>query len=320
MSLHDALQPAGPQAAHIAGLWWLVLAICTVVFVAILVALAWALWRAPRADAATPPEIAPPEATSRRFGRGIAAALGVCIVLLLFLLVASVATDRALASLPLANAVQIHLTAHRWWWEATYDDPKPERIFYTANELRVPVGRPVIVTLDSDDVIHSFWVPSLHGKKDLIPGRTSKITFRADRPGAYRGQCAEYCGLQHAHMGFEVIALPPADYEKWASAQREPAPEPADEKARRGRDLFLSGSCMLCHAVRGTTANGRKAPDLTHVASRTELAAGLLPNTPQALAEWIHDPQAIKPGVNMPAHLLAQADLDALVAYLETLK
>jgi cytochrome c oxidase subunit 2 len=177
-----------------------------------------------------------------------------------------------------------------------------------------------VLTLQADDVIHSFWVPSIDGKKDLIPGRTATLRFRVDQPGEYRGQCAEYCGLEHAYMAIDIVALPPAQFDAWRAAQLRPAPEPLDDVAKHGRDLFLSGSCMLCHAVRGTTANGRKAPDLTHVASRTEIAAGLLPNTPQALAEWIHDPQAIKPGVNMPAHLLAQADLDALVAYLETLK
>jgi len=317
---HDALQPAGPQAAHIASLWWLAVAICAVVFVAILAALAWALWRAPRAQASTPPEISPPPAAERRHARGVAIALGVCIVLLVVILVGSISTDRALASLPLQDAVHIDLTGHQWWWEATYDDPQPDRIFHTANELHVPVGRPVIVTLHSDDVIHSFWVPSLDGKKDLIPGRTAQIEFRADRPGDYRGQCAEYCGLQHAFMALDVIAMPPGEYAAWAEAQRRPAADPADPQARRGRDLFLSGTCMMCHAILGTTASARSAPDLTHVASRARIAAGRLANTPENLAAWIHDPQAIKPGANMPANLLAPDDLHAVVAYLETLR
>jgi len=252
--------------------------------------------------------------------RWVTAAVAVSSILLIGLLVASVATDRALAQLPLVDAVNIHVTAHQWWWEVTYDDAQPERMFTTANEIHVPVGRPVLVTLHSDDVIHSFWVPSLHGKKDLIPGRIATIRFRADQAGRYHGQCAEYCGLQHAFMAFEVVAVPPEQFETWAQAQRKPADEPTDAAAQRGRDLFLSGSCMLCHAIQGTTAGARKAPDLTHVASRARIAAGRLPNTPEDLARWIADPHKAKPGVNMPAHLLSNDDLQALVAYLGTLR
>jgi cytochrome c oxidase subunit 2 len=234
--------------------------------------------------------------------------------------VASIATDRALAGLALADSVPVRIVAHQWWWEITYDDASPQRVFATANELYVPVGRPVVATLESVDVIHSFWVPSLAGKKDLIPGRTATIEFRADVAGRYRGPCAEFCGWQHANMYLEVVAVPPAEFEAWAQAQRQPAPDPPDAKSRRGRELFLSGSCMMCHAIHGTTANARKAPDLTHVASRARLAAGRIPNTPSDLAAWIADPQRIKPGANMPAHPIPGEDLQALVAYLGTLK
>jgi cytochrome c oxidase subunit 2 len=216
--------------------------------------------------------------------------------------------------------VNLRITAHRWWWDVTYDDADPTRVFRTANEIHVPVGRPVIATLDSVDVIHSFWVPSLAGKKDLIPGRTSTLEFQADKPGRYHGMCAEFCGWQHANMAFDVVADPPAEFERWADTQREPAAEPTDEQAKRGRTLFMSGSCMMCHEVRGTTAGGRKAPDLTHVASRPRLAAGVVPNEPHDLAAWIIDPQKMKPGADMPSHYLPGADIDALVAYLETLK
>ena len=318
--MSDVLVPAGPQAAHIAALWWFTLALCAVVFVAIVIAVIWAVWRAPRADAATAPEIEPPPRREKNVARGIAAAVAVSAIGLFAILVASIATDRALAQLPRENGLPVHITAHQWWWEITYDDAEPARIFTTANELRIPVGRTIVARLDADDVIHSLWVPSLHGKKDLIPGRTSLIEFRADQPGRFRGQCAEFCGLQHAFMAIEVVAMAPADFEAWAQAQRKPAPEPADDTTRRGRDLFVSGSCMLCHAIAGTTANAHKAPDLTHVASRYKLAAGRLVNTPEDLAEWIEDPQRIKPGANMPAHPLAADDMKALVAYLETLK
>lgn len=316
---HSALLPAGPQAAHIADLWWLMFWACAAVFAAMMAALAWALWRAPRGNADTLPAI-PSAHAERRTARPVAIAAATSAVLLVGLLVADVLTDRALAHLPRGDAVNVRIAAHNWWWQITYDDAEPARIFTTANELRIPVGRPVIATLTSSDVIHSFWVPSLAGKKDLIPGRTSIIEFRADRPGEYRGQCAEFCGLQHANMALTVMAVPPAEYDAWSEAQRRPAPEPADPAARRGRELFLSGSCMLCHAIQGTPALARVAPDLTHMATRSRLAAGRLPNTPQDLARWIRDPQNLKPGVNMPAHPLRDDDLQALVAYLETLK
>ena len=317
---HDALVAAGPQAAHIADLWWLMVGVCAFVFVALLAALAWALWHAPKGDFRTPPNAAPAPAAEKKVGRGVIAAATLSATLLVGLLVASVMTDRALAELSRADALHIQVTAHDWWWAVSYDDPQPDRTFTTANELYIPVGRPVIVTLTSDDVIHSFWVPSLHGKKDLIPGRVATIQFRADQAGEYRGVCAEFCGLQHAFMAFDVVALPPAQFEAWAEAQRKPAVEAEDAAARRGRELFLSGSCMLCHAIAGTTANAHKAPDLTHFASRAHIGAGRVTNTPPNLAAWIVDPQLIKPGVNMPAHPLPAEDLGALVAYLETLK
>jgi cytochrome c oxidase subunit 2 len=319
-AVHDALAPAGPQAAHIAELWWILVAACVVVFVAVLAALGWAVWRAPRADAGTPPQVELVAHIERKAGRRVAWALAVSSVLLVALLVASIATDRAMAKLSLTDAVAVHITAHQWWWEVTYDDALPERVFATANEIYVPVGRPVVATLESVDVIHSFWVPSLAGKKDLIPGRTSTIEFRADAAGRYRGPCAEFCGWQHANMFLEVVAVPPADFEAWADAQRKPAADPSDAMAKRGRELFLTGSCMMCHAILGTTANARKAPDLTHVASRERLAAGRIANTPSELAAWIADPQRIKPGANMPAHPISGDDLQALVAYLGTLK
>ena len=319
-AVHDALAPAGPQAQHIADLWWLLVGVCTAVCVAVLAALSWAGWRAPRADAQTPPQLERAPDAERGTARRVAWALGISSLLLAGLLVASIATDRALARLPLAGAVPLRITAHQWWWEVTYDDAEPQRVFSTANEIYVPVGRPVVATLESVDVIHSFWVPSLAGKKDLIPGRTATIGFQADKPGRYRGPCAEFCGWQHANMFLEVVAVPPAEFEAWAGAQRQPAPDPADDTAKRGRELFMSGSCMMCHAIQGTPASARKAPDLTHVASRRRLAAGRIPNTPSDLAAWIADPQRIKPGANMPAHPLPGDDLQALVAYLETLK
>jgi cytochrome c oxidase subunit II len=317
---HDALAPAGAQAARIADLWWILAGVCAGVFVLVMIALAIAVWRAPRGRVESGGTIEDDPARDSRAARRVGFAVAVSALLLVALLAASVITDRALATLPLQDAVNVSITGHQWWWDIRYDDAEPSRAFSTANELYVPVGRPVVATLTADDVIHSFWVPSLDGKKDLIPGRTSTIRFQADQPGRYRGICAEFCGWQHAHMYFEVIAVPQDQYDAWAEAQRKPAAEPADDAAKRGRDLFLSGSCMMCHAIQGTTANAHHAPDLTHVASRTRLAAGTIDNTPENLAAWISDPQKIKPGVNMPANPIAHEDLQALVAYLQTLQ
>jgi cytochrome c oxidase subunit 2 len=316
----DALRSAGPQASHVVDLWRLMLFICTAVFSAILLAFLWALWRAPRAQADTPADLASLAAPELALRRSVVAAVAVSIVLLLVLVGASVATDRALARMALRDGLHIEVTAHQWWWEAHYDDHDVSQVFDTANELHVPVGKPVIVTLKSDDVIHSLWVPNLAGKKDLIPGRTSTLQFRADLPGTYRGQCAEFCGAQHAWMAFVVVAEPQGAYDAWAGAQRRSAAAPADARLARGRQIFMQGTCVMCHNVGGTEASARHAPDLTHVGSRSTLAAGTLPNTPQHLASWISNPQAHKPGVDMPATVLPPDELQALVAWLESLK
>jgi cytochrome c oxidase subunit II len=320
MPMNDALHAAGPQAAWIGQLWWFTLWLCVAVFVALMAALAWALWRA-RRPAGAMPQPAPPSAGAERLARRwVSAAVLLSSLLLMGLLAASVLTDQRLATLSLDGALQIRVTAHQWWWEVEYEDPRPDRVFRTANEIVIPVGRSVVITLLADDVIHSFWVPNLHGKKDMIPGRTATIQLRADRAGTYVGRCAEYCGLQHAFMAYDVVALPADRFAAWQEHQLTPAPEPAGAAARRGHELFLTGSCMLCHAVQGTSANGRRAPDLTHFASRASIGAGQIANTSQALAQWIEDPQKLKPGVNMPAHLLPREDLAALVEYLETLR
>jgi len=319
MSRSSALDVAGPQAAAIGQLWWLMLWLCVAVFVVLMAALAWGLWRS-RGGSTTQPVEPLKDRVERRAGLAVWTAVVLSALALTGLLVASVGADRAIASLPLANALDIRVTAHQWWWEVTYADPQPTRTFTTANEFVIPVGRPVVVTLQADDVIHSFWIPELHGKKDLIPGRVAKIELRADRAGTFTGRCAEYCGLQHAFMAFDVVAMPADRFEAWQAHQRSEAPEPQADDARRGHDLFMTGSCMMCHAIQGTSADGRRAPDLTHFASRAHIGAGRVANTPQALAAWIEDPGRIKPGANMPAHLLPPEDNAALVAYLETLR
>jgi cytochrome c oxidase subunit 2 len=316
----DMTRAAGPQAGHIADLWNLTVALCTVVFALILVAFVWALWRAPRGGADTPADVSGLSRIEHGPRRSVALATALSAALLLVLLVGSVVTDRALAHLTLRDAIHVELTGHQWWWSARYDDADASRVFDTANELHIPVGRPVIVTLKADDVIHSLWVPNLTGKKDLIPGRTATITLRADQPGTFRGQCAEFCGLQHAWMALLVTADTPAQYEAWAARQRQPAGTPADALAMRGQQVFLGSTCVMCHAIGGTEAGGRRGPDLTHLAGRRTIASGALPNDAQHLASWISNPQAHKPGSNMPAHAFSQDDLQALVAYLGSLK
>ena len=319
-ALHDVQAPGGVQAQSVYHLWLILLAVCTIVFVAVMVALALALRRAPRALRDTRPAVELLERSEPFVARVVQIGVVVSAVLLLGLLAASVYTSRALADLPLEDALHIELTAHQWWWEARYDDPAPSRMFVTANELHVPVGRPVILTLRASDVIHSFWVPSLVGKKDLIPGREATVAFRADRAGVYRGQCAEFCGYQHAKMALFVFADDPDAWQRWADRQRAPALAPRTAEESHGRALFESGTCAMCHAVVGTRAGGRRAPDLTHVASRSTLAAGAIPNDVAARSAWILDPQAIKPGVNMPATRLSPQDMAAITAFLGSLQ
>ncbi|HYD82403.1 MAG TPA: c-type cytochrome, partial [Opitutus sp.] len=190
----------------------------------------------------------------------------------------------------------------------------------TANEIHVPVGRPVHLQLRSADVIHSFWVPRLHGKRDLIPGRDTSLWIRADREGEYRGVCAEFCGHQHAHMQFVVVAQPAEEFEAWLAQQRTAAREPTTERQKRGREVFFSATCVMCHTVRGTPAGSRVGPDLTHFGSRRTLAAAALPNERAELAKWVLDPQSVKPGVRMPPHAFETEDLEALLDYLESLE
>ncbi len=320
MGPQDIFSPAGPSAERLLDLWWVMIAVCGTVFLLLLAFFFWAILRSPRADSATPPDLSSLVRPENRARLGVSIAVAASALGLVFLMLASFVTDRALAKIGPPD-LQVDVTAHQWWWDLKYQDPTdPSSNFGTANELHVPVGKTVLLRLRADDVIHSFWVPSLAGKKDLIPGREATLVFSAEKPGTYRGQCAEFCGLQHARMAFLVVAEPPDKYEAWAAAQRKPAPEPKRADEKRGRELFVAGRCAMCHAIQGTPANGRRAPDLTHLMSRNTIAAGMLPNTIGHLAGWILDPQGIKPGVNMPANPLPPDDLHALLAYLGSLK
>ena len=243
--------------------------------------------------------------------------VGVSTVVLIACAVWTMFTVAAVA-MPAHTGLTLQVTAAQWWWSVRYESHEPDRIFTTANEIHIPVGTPVRIELKSQDVIHSFWIPKLGGKMDVIPGQTNVTWLQADEPGTYRGQCGEYCGAQHAHMAMFVIADTPADYALWVRDQLQDAAEPATEPARLREQVFVA-HCAACHAVRGTQAGGILGPDLTHLMSRRTIAAGLLPNTPGNLAAWIADSQALKPGSRMPSLLLSGGDLSAVMNYLQTL-
>ena len=319
--IQSALDPAGPGAARIGLVWWLMLIVCAAVYVAVVAMLLWAIARRRRrAVQGGSPALSPEPRRERRIGQVVGVGVALTVVALAVFVLVSFQIGRELTAQAADPTLRITLTAQRWWWDVRYQDSVPSRSFSTANEIHIPIGRPVEVVLRSVDVIHSFWVPNLHGKKDLIPGQVNTLLLQADRPGVFRGQCAEFCGLQHANMALYVVAEPEEDFARWQERQRRPAPEPATDAERRGRDVFMTSSCVLCHRIGGTIAGGVTGPDLTHVASRLSLAAGTLPNTRGHLAGWIIDPQTRKPGSNMPPNVLRPDELQALLSYLETLR
>jgi cytochrome c oxidase subunit 2 len=261
-----------------------------------------------------------PATPSRTLTAAVSTGVAVTVVILFGFLIASVSTGRAVASTPEHNAVPIQLIGHQWWWEVQYPDQVPARQVTTANEIHVPVGRPIAFSVTSRDVIHSFWVPNLTGKRDLIPGYTTGVLVWVDKPGTYHGQCAEFCGRQHAHMGIDVVAEDDSKFEAWLDAQRQPALDPTGEAPIAGRSIFMSRRCSACHTVRGTEANGQIAPDLTHFASRLAIGASARANTSDELYQWIRNPHAFKPGIQMPPNPMEDRDIRALVAYLGALK
>jgi cytochrome c oxidase subunit 2 len=313
----SVLASAGPLAARTERLWWFSFWLAASVYVLTMGFLVWAILRARRRarDGETMDA-----AGEQRMTRAVSYGSGATVAILLIFLGFDLSVGRTLSPIPSKRPLTIEVAGHQWWWEATYADTSAHGRFTTANELHVPVGDPVLFLLEARDVIHSIWVPNLAGKKDLVPGYTQSFWFQADTAGVYRGQCAEFCGTQHAKMAMFIVAEPRANFDAWVTAQREPAKTPTDERARRGKEVFLASSCAMCHSIEGTEAGSHVGPDLTHLASRSTIAAGTLPNTRGALAGWIADAQSIKPGVKMPPNTLAPQDLDALLTYLQGLK
>jgi cytochrome c oxidase subunit 2 len=316
--LQSPLAPAGEQAASIASLFWLMMAVCGFMYLLVLGFLGLGLWRRRRAPVhEEPPVINPPD---RGLNRTLLLWTGLIVAGLTILIVGSFLADRSIAQARARSALEVRVTGHQWWWRIHYRDPVSGRWIETANELHLPVGRTTRVTLGSADVVHSFWIPNIAQKLDVIPGLRNVIDLTPTRTGWFRGQCAEFCGAQHAHMAFEVKVDTAEDFDRWLAGQARPAAAPRDAVAARGMQIVSTGACALCHAIRGTRAVGRPGPDLTHVAARRSIAAGTLPMNRGNLQGWVVQPQALKPGALMPPMPLSPADADAVSRYLAGLK
>lgn len=308
----------GSQGEIVSGLFWIFLAVTGIVYLVVIAFLLAALFRrrGMRRDGL------PDDGESR--DRGLRKALigwvAATALILTGLTVASWIADRRLAHASADPVLDIEIIAHQWWWDVRYLHHDPSRIVRTANELHLPAGVPVRITLKSNDVIHSFWVPNLSGKQDLIPGRVNNLIIRPLREGVYRGQCAEFCGLQHAHMALDVTVESPAAFAAWRERQSRLAPPPATPLQRAGYAYVTTRECAVCHNIAGTPASGQVAPDLTHLAGRRSIGAGTFPMSRGHLYAWIADPQSAKPGNNMPYVGLEPQELHAIVAYLETLR
>jgi cytochrome c oxidase subunit 2 len=312
----SALDVHGASAINLKRLIILIVVVCSVVWALVMIALMFALW-SNRSRRGQPLRVDP--ATERRMTISVVAAVAATVIIISALTVASFFATRTLNAAG-GDDLTIKVRGLQWWWGLEYFGASPDQRFETANEIHIPVGRNVRLQLEGIDVIHSFWVPSLAGKQDLVPGRPNELIIRAERAGIYRGQCAEFCGLQHAHMAFFVIAEEQPVFDQWVRFQRQNANPSSDPEIASGNQAFLAKQCAACHAIRGTSADGKSGPDLTHVGSRKYIAAGLLETTRGSLAAWIADPQTLKPGNNMPMVPLSAEELRSISAYLASLK
>lgn len=316
----NILDPQGPTSEPVAALWWAMLVVATVVFVAVLVLLAVAVVRRRRGEVAD----------DRIAGEGLAGGGNLVTVLggvvipgvvVVGLMVATVTTTADVATVGGGgnggdDALTIEVTGHQFWFDVAYPDAEVR----LANEAHIPAGRPVEFQLESADVIHTFWAPQLAGKADMVPGESTSMRVQADEPGEYRGFCTEYCGIQHARMQFVVVVHEPADFREWLEERKAPPQPPEEESALAGREVFLDAGCAECHTVEGVSAGHADFPDLTHLADRRTIGAGILENNRGNLGGWILDPQQHKPGNRMPPSNLGSEELSDLLDYLETLQ
>ena len=312
------LDAAGQRAQTTLPLTWLTLIISVVVCLIIAILL-WLGIRRSRAAGGAEETRAVEVSRGGNGLRWISVGLSISALPLFVTLVWTMVALAKVSGPPANPGLTLDVTGRQWWWDIRYDAVEPDQSFSTANEIHIPVGVPVLVRLHGADVIHSFWVPKLSGKTDTVPGQTNLTWLEASQPGRYRGQCTEYCGLQHAHMAFEVVAESQADFDRWREHQVQPAAAPTTPQQERGMEV-VQYRCGLCHEVRGTSAGAITAPDLTHLMSRHTIAAGTLINGPGTLGAWIEGPQLLKPGTQMPSQNLTAEQLSDTLAYLETLQ
>jgi cytochrome c oxidase subunit 2 len=306
-TLASPLDPRSPQARAIADLFSETLVVCGVIFAIVTILIGYAVVRFRDRGGGAPPQI---EGNTRLEMAWTAAPLGICVGLFALTYQAVQSSDPTADREP-----DLTVIAHQWWWEVHYRSGAT-----TANEIHIPVGKPLAVAIESKDVVHDFWVPDLARKIDAVPGRTSTIWMQADAPGNYVGACAEYCGAQHAWMRILVVAQPPEEFLAWERNALTPAPSPDGEAATRGARDFATMTCVKCHDIAGNGERARAGPDLTHIAERATLGAGVMKNSPAELARWLRDPQAIKEGSHMPNVQLTDAQVADFVAYFETLQ
>jgi cytochrome c oxidase subunit 2 len=303
-----AFDPHSPEAQAMTAVFTQTLVICSVIglVVAVLVGICVVRFRA---------SVRPGEPEQTHGNKSLEIAWTIVPILIVLGLFALTARAMAASDPPADREADVIVIGHQWWWEARY----PGGV-YTANEIHIPAGKDVLVRVEAEDVIHDFWVPQLGRKIDAIPGHPSVISIQADQPGTYLGACAEYCGTEHAWMRIVVVAQSQADFDTWLKHERSPAPRPTGGDAARGASIFDSKTCVKCHAIAGRGDVARVAPDLTHLAERTTLGAGVIPNDPEHLASWLRDPQTVKPGSHMPDLNLTDEEVKDLVAYFETLR
>ncbi|MCG7593748.1 cytochrome c oxidase subunit II [Mycobacterium sp. PSTR-4-N] len=306
----SALDPGGPPSRRIEQLWWLLFWIAAVVCVIVVIGVVLVVARRRRKS-----DVEHSNPTTFVLIAGAVAPFVVLATVYGFGLRDTLALSERPSGASDSPPITVEVIGHQWWWEVRY----PGQPAVTANEIHIPVDTDVEVKLRTDDVLHSFWVPQLSAKTDLIAGRTNTMWLRADRVGTYRGQCAEYCGMQHAHMAFMVVAQPRADFDAWLRWAGAPATTTTDAQ-RRGEQVFLQTGCAACHSIRGTPADGVVGPDLTTIGDRWSIGAGTLTNDNEHLRQWITDPQQAKPGNEMPPQAVAPADMPDLIAYLRSLQ